>query len=303
MKETAGTAVLKQLAREGRRVLSDWRALILWRRATASTSSLDRRWTHMPSDLEEVHSLLRRMVDRREITRLPNLGHLYEVTVPYAPTGHVEEDEILMELNPYGALSHLTAMVFHGLTDELPKHTILSIPGKGTNGLVPLGTDPLDWQGLSPPSGSTPNVLRRLPLTWVRLKPTRYFGTQEYRPHEYPVRVMTPERTLLDGLQNPELSGGVENVLTAWASASDTLNVETLVYYVQLYGVRLLRQRVGYVLEEMGMSHPVLEEWSRTSKRGGSSKLIASLPYVPTYSERWNLSINTSTSILREISI
>jgi predicted transcriptional regulator of viral defense system len=298
--ETISVSILRRLSKEGRRVLSDWRALILWRRATLDLDRVERRWKDLPSGLEEVYPVLRRMEERGEIRAIPRLRHLYAVTVPYAPTGHVEEDEILMEANPYAALSHITAMVFHGLTDELPQRLIASIPERGTAGLLPPGTDSLDWEGLYPPVGTTPKSIRHIPVHWVHLTRKKYFGTREYRPRTYPVRVTTPERTLLDCLQQPDLCGGFENVLQAWTRTIDTIDIDEILNYTELYGINLLRQRVGFILEELGIQHPTLEEWRQQAKRGGSSKLVSSLPYTSTHSERWNLSLNAPVNTLRE---
>jgi hypothetical protein len=56
---------------------------------------------------------------------------LYEVTVSYAATGPVQEDEVLMEVSPYAALAFLSALVFHQLTDALPKEITAMIPQGG----------------------------------------------------------------------------------------------------------------------------------------------------------------------------
>jgi predicted transcriptional regulator of viral defense system len=146
--------------------------------------------------------------------------------------------------------------------------------------------------------GRTPDRILGRPITWHQVKPERFFGVGVYHSRGYPVRVTTPERTLLDSLQTPELSGGVDNVLRAWALARDTLDLDLLIQYVDRFDIALLRQRVGFILEELGLSHPRVEEWREVAHRGGSSKLLASAPYSPRYSERWNLSLNTSLTAL-----
>ena len=103
----------------------------------------------------------------------------------------------------------------------------------------------------------------------------------EYQPRGYPVRITTPERTLLDGLLQPQLSGGFENVLRACVAARDTLNLEALLHDVDRFGIGVLRQRVGYILEELGIHHPELYAWQAQAKRGGSSRLVASAPTRP----------------------
>jgi predicted transcriptional regulator of viral defense system len=240
------------------------------------------------------------MRQRGEIKPIRSLRHFYEVTVPYARTGHIEEEEVLMEAHPYAAVSYLSALVFHALTDELPKGINAIVPLDGTGDLLPLGTEPRDWEGLSLVRGRTPERILGRPVTWHQIKPERFFGLGVYQPSGYPVRVTTPERTLLDGLQAPELSGGIENVLRAWALARHTLDLDLLINYVDRFNVALLRQRTGYILEELGLSHPRIEEWQGMARRGGSSKLVAANPYSSHYSERWNLSLNASIAALHD---
>jgi predicted transcriptional regulator of viral defense system len=281
-------------------VLSDWRALILLRRATYELTSQERRWSHFPQDPHDLTPLFRQMQQRGEIKPIKGMRHLYEVTVPYARQGFIEEEEVLFELNPYAALSHLSALAFHGLTEELPKGITAVISVDGTGGQLPLGTEPRDWEGVSFPNGRTPAKILGRPATWTRVKPERFFGFAVYQPHGYSVRAMTPERSLIDGLREPEFCGGIANVLRAWVFARDTLDLEALVHQVDRFGVAVLRQRVGYVLEELGLPHPLLDEWHRQANRGGSSRLVASAPFVSEFSERWSLSLNGPIQILRE---
>lgn len=300
MRTTAAHAIIERLAEENRRVLSDWRAVILLRRATVAISSDQRRWDEAPHTLQAIHPVLRQMVARGQLRPITGQRHLYEVIVPYASSRPVEEYEILMEAHPYAALSHLSALAFHALTETLPKQLTVVIPSDGQGQLLPPGTYPEEWAEVALVKGRrTPTILGR-PVEWIRLTPDRYLGTDLYRPTGYPIRVTTPERTLLDGLLQPERCGGLDGVLRAWALARDILNLDRLVQYVERLNIAVLRQRVGLLLDELKLSHPAVAAWPAQAKRGGSSKLLGSAPYAPTYSERWNLSINAPLTALHE---
>ncbi len=235
-----------------------------------------------------------------ELRQISSLSTLYEVTVPYARIGVIEEDEVLMEVHPYASISHLSALAFHGLTNELPQILTTFIPANGIGDVLPPGTNIDDWEGLALVHGRRPPQLLGQSVKWNRIGIDRYFGVREYRPRGYPVRVTTPERTLLDGLLQPEMSGGLMNVLAAWATARDTLNLDLLISYVDRFNINVLRQRVGFILEELRLIHPDVAKWQAQAKRGGSSKLIASNPYEGQYSERWNLSLNAPTDALHK---
>jgi len=299
-RKTASWAILSQLAAQNRRILSDWRAVVLLRRATDALPVAERRWIHAPSEIGDVRQILHQMARRGEVRPLPNLHGIYEVTVPYARAGLIAEDEILMEVHPYAALSHLSALVFHDLTDELPKTITAVMPSTERADLLPPGTETLDWESLALVTGKPVSHILDRPIHWTHTDPSRYFGLQEYAPRGYPVRVTTPERTLLDGLQRPELCGGGENALRAWVRARDLLDLDLLISYVDRLDIAILRQRTGFVLEELGLSHPILDTWRQSARRGGSSRLVGSAPYAATYSDHWNLSLNAPIAVLRE---
>jgi predicted transcriptional regulator of viral defense system len=297
-------ALEEGLAAENRRVLSDWRAVLILRRATRGTPEDQRRWSHMPSSIYDVRPVLQRLAARGELTQLKELPHLYEVTSPFARKGLLHEDEVIMEVHPYTSLSHASALAFHALTIDFPKEIHVILPEDGRGDLLPLGTRPEDWEGLEEGHaivrGHAPERLMGRQVFWHRLSKgsASHGGTAEYQPHGYPIRVTTPERTLLDGLMHPEWSGGIENVLRAWSMARDTLNLNALVDLVQMFDVTLLRQRVGFILEELGLRHPIVDQWPEQAKRGGSSRLFGGAPFAPTFSERWKISINVPIDVL-----
>lgn len=303
IQKTAATAILERLAAENRRVLSDWRALIFLRRATLAIPRPERRWSRMPEHPLEIHPILRQMATRDLIAPLPRLPGIYEVTAPYANSGLIDEHEVVMEANPYCAVSHLSALVYHGLTDDLPKVLTVTVPIARPGDLFPPGTSADDWEDLTLAPARRPARILERRVHWTRVKLERYFGTGEYHRQGFPVRVTDRERTLLDGLQDPALSGGVQNVLRAWVAARDVLDPARVIQYADRLGIAVLRQRAGFVLEELGLSHPRLAAWRQTARRGGSSKLLGSAPYStlerPQFSEAWNLSLNAPIDVLR----
>jgi predicted transcriptional regulator of viral defense system len=301
-KKTLGQALVEEMASENRRVVADWRALLLLRRATLHLPAEQRRWEKSPANLEETRSILRRLVKRGEFQHPEKgLAFLYEARAPYARTGVVSEDELLMEIHPYAALSHITALVFHGMTDELPKEFHVVLPSGGSGGILPPGTRTEDGEDGESAYGRTVDELFGKPVRWHWLsRGSSLFGTAEYRPRGYPVRVTTPERTLLDGLLHPDWCGGGGKLLRAWVQVRDTLDLEALVELVEQFDVGLLRQRVGFILDELGLEHPRVAQWPAQARRGGSSKLVGSAPFASSYSEKWKLSINAPVDVLRE---
>jgi predicted transcriptional regulator of viral defense system len=86
-----------------------------------------------------------------------------------------------------------------------------------------------------------------------------------------------------------------------WKRAASRLRLDVLIDYTTRFSQTLLRQRVGFLLEQMQLTHPILQDWAKSSVRGSSAKLIANLAFSPVYSERWNLSINAPETALSEL--
>jgi len=289
--------LLHRLAADRRHVVSDWRAMILLQRAARTHEPASR--AQAPRTAAEAKRLLDRMVAAGDLRPLEHIVGVYEVIVPYADVGGVGELEVLMETQPCVAASHHTAMAFHDLTDDQPKVIHATVPtGRGDLD-VPTGTSPEDWADLPRAPSRFPAEILGRPVRWHRVQPQRFGGVGEYAPEGWSLRVTTPERTLLDGLIDPEACGGIGTVLRGWAKSRDLLDVDALVQLVEQLDVGVLRQRVGFVLETLALTHASLERWRAGAKRGGSSRLCASAPYAATFSERWSLSLNAPIDALQ----
>ena len=239
------------------------------------------------------------MIKQKTLTPVEGVVGVYIIDVAYANLLEVSEEQIIQEANPWAVFGFLTAMTYHGLTD-LVSREIYAITGKGAehSGRLPLGTMPEDWTDEARlPSAKRPDRVRNVAVNWTRLGKEPGFGIQVAYSFGVPIYVTDVERTLLDALRMPNKSGGIAKVLRAWRSA-EGLDVGKLVSYADGYGNNVHRQRVGFLLEKLGKTHPRLDEWRHGLQRGGSVKLVASSPYAETYSENWNLSLNVPPSVL-----
>lgn len=235
-----------------------------------------------------------------EIRPIQGLDRLYRVTTPYAQSRNLDDREVLFEDHAYTILSHFSALEFHGLTIEQPKVITAYSAAKAARDVLPLGTDASDWEDLALPSRTRPKSVLGRPVRWVNVDVARLYGYSVYSPLGIPYRVTSPERTLIDALQKPDLNGGITNVLRAWVMGWDQIDPELIVQYTDRFDMAILRQRVGYVLETLGYTGPPLDRWALSSKRGGSSKLVGSEPFASEHSTRWNLSLNAPVHVLQD---
>ena len=92
----------------------------------------------------------------------------------------------------------------------------------------------------------------------------------------------------------------MDEVFRAWVRAFDLIDVEKIVLYTEKFQIGILFQRVGFVLETLGLDHKRLEFWRQEyAQRGGSRVLNPENPFAGSpISERWMLALNHPVSIL-----
>lgn len=289
--KTLASQVLREFGEERRRVISDWRILTQTRRTAHGDN------TPLPDEKKAI--LIRKeLVKRGDILSLKGVEGVYIVDVPYANLLEVSEEQIIQEANPWVVFGFLTALVYHGLTDLLPKE-VFAIQFKDGDHIrrIPLGTTPDDWVGLSVPMSRVPRKVQDTEVNWTEMQNERDFGVSVGYSSGLPIYVTDVERTLLDAVRMPEKCGGIAKVFHAWRTA-ESMDVDRLVQYTDRFDIQILRQRVGFLLEKLGRGHARLDEWRHRLQRGGSIKLVASEPYSETYSPEWNLSLNVPPSVL-----
>jgi predicted transcriptional regulator of viral defense system len=284
--------VLGELAASRRRVVADWRILILARRLAHAENA------PLPDESKAV-AIRKELVRRGDLIPAEDVSGVYIADVPYANLLEISEEQIIQEVNPWAIFGFLTAMTYHGLTDLVSRKIYaIGIVREKHPERLPLGTMPDDWdKSFQMPVARQPKKVRKVPVQWTKLTEEPGFGVDIGYSLGVPIYITDVERTLLDALRMPDKSGGIAKVLQAWRSA-ENMNLDKLVTYTDEYDNQILRQRVGFLLEKLGRTHSRLEEWRNGLRRGGSVKLVASSPYSATYSSEWNLSLNVPETVL-----
>jgi len=248
-----------------------------------------------------IDGLLQRLVRDEIIAPIAGTRRVYRLVVPFADALPASEELIVQECDPFAVFGHFTAMAHHGLTVEFPRLISATSFDGGARVRTPLGTTPEDWLDLPTPVTRQPTRIEGTPVRWTRTKATWDFGHLVSHSAGLPIYVTDVERTLIDSLRDPGKCGGIVNVFRAWRRAADRWNLDRLVEHVDRFDSPIVRQRVGFMLDTLGASHPRMDDWRSRLQRGGSLRLVAGEPYSPNYSERWNLSINVPQTVLGEI--
>ena len=174
---------------------------------------------------------------------------LYALTAEVPGVAPVHEFEIAMALVQPAAISHWSAMHFHGLTQQVPRRVhVLTTAAVSTPRARGAGATAQD-DGYSA-GGAV--------FTFVRVDPKRFFGTEQVWIGDARVTVTDPERTLIDGLSKPQYCGDISEVLQAFQVRLVDLDLDRIIdYAIRLDGATA--KRLGWVIEHMGLTSPHLE--------------------------------------------
>jgi predicted transcriptional regulator of viral defense system len=99
-------------------------------------------------------------------------------------------------------------------------------------------------------------------------------------------------------LDDPHDCGGINHVIEIWAKESGPF-VEQIIRAIDENHTDIVKVRAGYLLETLlSVKDARVEAWQQFAQRGSSRKLDASKPYLPTFSEKWMLSLNVESEFL-----
>lgn len=292
-KSTIASQILESLAQDRRVVVADWRIHVVYMRVARSGGFV------LP-DAAKTNQLIKKLQTAGDIQRVKGVPGVYRVTVPYASVLSYPDEAVIQEANPTAVFSHFTAVAYHDLTNEIPNEFHLT-HFRNSSTRLPLGTTPEDWSDVPQPRQRTPDSIDGVEIHWHKSKPQWDFGHTLGYSQGCPIYITDLERTLLDAIRFPGRCGGVTEVLRIWKRAMPSLTLDVLIDYVGRFDQTLLKQRVGFILEKLEVTHQILQEWASRSVRGSSAKLFASLDFSPIFSERWNLSINVPDAVLSEL--
>lgn len=227
-------------------------------------------------------SFVRKLVDRGVAARLkPGLFILVPFELgrerQYLGSPLVVAREIMNGEDYY--LSHATAMEIHGMVTQ-PQLDITVTTPKPRRSVSILGTQ----------------------FRFVRCQRKHLFGLSEHwATKQEKVRVSDPERTIIDGLKQPEYCGGVTEVAKGLWMRRHDLEVPTLVGYAKRIRVGAVVRRLGFLLETYEMAEAPELERLRSRLTATYVRLDPLLPAEGKRLRRWRLQLNVDPEELRAV--
>jgi predicted transcriptional regulator of viral defense system len=227
-------------------------------------------------------TLVHKLVGRGLATRLrPGIFQLVPLELgqesEYLGNPYVVARE-LMGGKPY-YLSHASAMDIHNMVTQ-PQLVVYVTSPRPMRGRSVLGTE----------------------FRFIRCKPEYFFGTMDHwASKQEKVIVSDLEKTVLDGLRQPEYCGGVTEVAKGlWIRRAD-MNVSRLVDYAVRLNVGAVMRRLGFLLEVYDLGTAAEKDRLHEHTGSGYSLLDPVLPPQGKHTGRWHLRLNVDPEEFRAV--
>lgn len=229
-----------------------------------------------------VRTLVHKLVGRGVATRLrPGVFQLVPAELgresKYLGNPYLVARE-LMEGKPY-FLSHASAMDIHNMVTQPQLVVCVTSPNR-VRGRSVLGTE----------------------FKFIRCKPEDFFGTTDHWiTKQEKVTVSDLERTVVEGLRQPEYCGGVTEVAKGlWIRRND-FRVERLIEYALRLKVVAVMQRLGFLLEMYELGTAADREMLREHMTETYALLDPVMPPQGKYKRRWHLRLNVEPEEFRAV--
>jgi predicted transcriptional regulator of viral defense system len=210
---------------------------------------------------------------RKFIKLLIDAGRLVEFIFPFPPPykrevryawGKVSLYEIMQTIKPECYFSYYTAVKFHGLTEQLPKTTYLTVEQFNTSiSKGKMGQAAIDRAFSGNPRTSTYFAESKdFRICVVAGRNTGKLGVieQSVVPDAGALRFTNLERTLIDITVRPVYAGGVFEVAKAFELAKDKLSVNALTAMLKkLQYTYPYHQAIGFYLERAGYKSTLID--------------------------------------------
>lgn len=235
--QTGGLAILGELADSGHPIFTSEEAQAAGRR------------NHL--GLARTNLLLALMADAGLIRRLKR--GLYAVTGKLPGSRAPHDFAIATSMFIPSAVSHASALNFHGLSEQAPQAITCMTTKK-------LMTPSMRSKGQSPAHESRTWVVDDLRIIFFSVAPARFIGIEQvWVDAESKVPITDRERTVLEMFLSPRAFGGLAEGISVVDEHRRTLDLEKLVRYALEIKVVVAAKRLGWALEAAGAPRAILK--------------------------------------------
>jgi len=183
------------------------------------------------------------------------------------------------------AISHWSALAYHGFTTEIPKMVQVSVSRK-------VVTPEMRTGKAYQPRGRSVWTALGIEVEIIHIQPRAFFGHQKiWVGSWHQVNITDPERTALDLIARSDIFGGLPASLEILEEILPRINVQGLVRYGLDYRVGAVIKRLGWSLEKLGVEDRLVDPLKKVPV-GNITLLDPRVPPSSVMNERWRVNEN-----------
>lgn len=138
-------------------------------------------------------------------------------------------------------------------------------------------------------------IIQGTEFRFVRCKASDLFGiTEIWIDKNEKIRTSDLERTLLDGLKQPDYCGGFSEVAKGFSIKHDNIDSQKIIDYAIKLDVGAVNRRLGYLMELYNIGSRIHWEFLRTTLTSTYQLLDPALPAEGHHLAKWRLRLNIS---------
>jgi len=146
---------------------------------------------------------------------------------------------------------------------------------------------------ISSPKMMRSRTIQGTEFRFVRCKAADIFGiTEMWIDKNEKVRVSDLERTLIDGLKQPNYCGGFSEVAKGFSIKHEMIDPQKLIDYALKLGVGAVNRRLGYIMELYQIGSRIYWDFLRTTLTSTYQLLDPELPAEGHHTAKWRLRLN-----------
>lgn len=237
--------------------------------------------------LKQLKKILSSLTSQEKLLRLKR--GLYAIVNTIPEQTHIHPFAIATQLVQPSAISHESALNYHGLLDH-PPSTITLITTKK------VVTPSMRLKNQEDRMGKHAWEIADLRYEYQTVQRKHFFGIEKIWLDEHDEAYLTVpitniERTLLDLLISPSSIQNIDNYLNVLTKVLPKIDIKRLVDYALEYNKKSVIKRLGYLLEQLHVSNELLLPLQKVLVNY-YCRLDPSLPAKGPCNKHWMIQVN-----------
>ena len=218
-------------------------------------------------------SSLKRLAQKGRIKRIEK-GKYLVVPLEAGPEKEWAENAFIIanEITRIGAIAYWSALRLWNLTEQLPRAIFIQSPERKRD-----------------------KKILNMDYKFITIKKSRFFGITAIEMSGQRVRVTDVEKSIIDGLSRPELSGGISTMAAALQVSVNEINWKKMHSYLEKWEGGTVPKRLGYLIKFLNLSFlekPQVIKGLKRMMTEGISELEPGLPQNGPIDTSWRIKDN-----------